>query len=169
MGIVSSSFRFTSVVRDCTAFPPKEGSYVRLVVQRPIRGPSMAGDLALTQTMLVRPQPPEPRKVPPSGRRAVLKTVMAGESPGVQLLNFPPWWANPNGAGLGCDPSVRGFDSPRSPLEARTLVLVECENCGREYEPTQTRWICPHCKWKSTCCEGEPQHEKIEEEDDEES
>jgi hypothetical protein len=36
-------------------------------------------------------------------------------------------------------------------------MLIECLNCGTEYPPTATRWKCPGCGYKDTCCEGEPQ------------
>ncbi len=32
-----------------------------------------------------------------------------------------------------------------------------CGNCGYPYDPTATRWMCPECRWKDTCCEGAPQ------------
>lgn len=31
-----------------------------------------------------------------------------------------------------------------------------CENCGFEFDPVRTRWICPACKLKAHCCEGMP-------------
>jgi Zn finger protein HypA/HybF involved in hydrogenase expression len=34
--------------------------------------------------------------------------------------------------------------------------LVECFECGTEYPPHATRWRCPACGMKDTCCEGEP-------------
>lgn len=36
--------------------------------------------------------------------------------------------------------------------------MIDCENCGADYNPIATRWRCPKCGHKSTCCEGEPQH-----------
>lgn len=40
---------------------------------------------------------------------------------------------------------------------SRTLRdVIECDNCGQQYEPVRTRWLCPHCKFKASCCEGEP-------------
>jgi hypothetical protein len=35
--------------------------------------------------------------------------------------------------------------------------MIPCDNCGQEFEPVRTRWLCPHCKYKASCCEGEPQ------------
>lgn len=32
---------------------------------------------------------------------------------------------------------------------------IECENCGKEYDPVSTRWKCNHCGMKTSCCEGE--------------
>jgi Zn finger protein HypA/HybF involved in hydrogenase expression len=37
------------------------------------------------------------------------------------------------------------------------LEVIDCENCGELFDPVASRWLCPHCHWKSTCCEGEPQ------------
>lgn len=34
---------------------------------------------------------------------------------------------------------------------------LQCENCEKFFDPVATRWRCPHCGHKSTCCEGEPQ------------
>ncbi len=35
--------------------------------------------------------------------------------------------------------------------------MIECDNCHQPFEPVKTRWLCPHCKFKASCCEGEPQ------------
>ncbi|MEP6525950.1 MAG: hypothetical protein ABJA86_02205 [Nocardioidaceae bacterium] len=35
--------------------------------------------------------------------------------------------------------------------------MICCDNCGAEFEPVRTRWLCPYCKFKASCCEGEPQ------------
>ncbi len=35
--------------------------------------------------------------------------------------------------------------------------MIECDNCHELFEPVRTRWLCPHCKYKASCCEGEPQ------------
>ncbi len=34
--------------------------------------------------------------------------------------------------------------------------MIECDNCHRPFEPVATRWLCPHCKFKASCCEGQP-------------
>lgn len=36
------------------------------------------------------------------------------------------------------------------------VLAMICENCEQEYDPVATRWRCPHCGWKASCCEGEP-------------
>lgn len=35
--------------------------------------------------------------------------------------------------------------------------VIICDNCGRVFNPVWTRWLCPVCKFKASCCEGEPQ------------
>jgi rubredoxin len=40
------------------------------------------------------------------------------------------------------------------PLEHK----MECVNCGFEFDPIKYRWLCPHCKFKNSCCEGAPLH-----------
>lgn len=35
--------------------------------------------------------------------------------------------------------------------------MIECLNCGVEYDPVRTRWLCPSCLTKEHCCEGAPQ------------
>ena len=32
--------------------------------------------------------------------------------------------------------------------------MIECENCGWQYDPVATRWRCTACGFKSHCCEG---------------
>lgn len=32
---------------------------------------------------------------------------------------------------------------------------TQCSNCGYPYNPISSRWLCPNCHWKDTCCEGE--------------
>ena len=32
----------------------------------------------------------------------------------------------------------------------------ECLHCGTPFDPIATRWLCPSCRQKSCCCEGEP-------------
>jgi hypothetical protein len=39
---------------------------------------------------------------------------------------------------------------------ARLRHVMECEYCGREFDPISTRWLCPHCHQKANCCEGAP-------------
>jgi len=38
----------------------------------------------------------------------------------------------------------------------RTVCSVSCDYCGREFDPIATRWLCPHCHMKASCCEGAP-------------
>jgi Zn finger protein HypA/HybF involved in hydrogenase expression len=33
---------------------------------------------------------------------------------------------------------------------------MNCENCGERFDPNVTNWLCPKCKTKHHCCEGEP-------------
>lgn len=40
--------------------------------------------------------------------------------------------------------------------------MIECENCHCWFVPEQSRWLCPNCKTKNSCCEGEPQEERKE-------
>ena len=56
----------------------------------------------------------------------------------------------------------------RVPVEAGGLVrplvprmraggrMIECFNCGHPYKPEASRWMCPKCHAKDTCCEGAP-------------
>jgi hypothetical protein len=34
---------------------------------------------------------------------------------------------------------------------------MDCEYCGKAFDPIATRWLCPHCHMKANCCEGAPQ------------
>lgn len=40
--------------------------------------------------------------------------------------------------------------------------MIECDQCGEEYDAVACRWRCPLCGWKASCCEGEPAEEKLE-------
>lgn len=31
-----------------------------------------------------------------------------------------------------------------------------CLSCGAAFDPISTRWLCPTCKYKASCCEGVP-------------
>ena len=33
--------------------------------------------------------------------------------------------------------------------------MIECDNCGRLFDPIARRWLCP-CGMKANCCEGAP-------------
>lgn len=35
-----------------------------------------------------------------------------------------------------------------------------CNVCGYDFDPIATRWMCPHCKAKWSCCEGAPLPER---------
>lgn len=35
--------------------------------------------------------------------------------------------------------------------------MIDCENCRRPFSPEASRWLCPACGAKNSCCEGEPQ------------
>lgn len=35
--------------------------------------------------------------------------------------------------------------------------MIICLNCEQPFEPERSRWLCPTCKAKNACCEGEPQ------------
>lgn len=35
--------------------------------------------------------------------------------------------------------------------------MINCGNCEQGFNPEGSRWLCPHCGWKNSCCEGEPQ------------
>lgn len=38
----------------------------------------------------------------------------------------------------------------------RQLPLAEpytCQHCDSPFDPIRTRYLCPHCKMKNTCCE----------------
>lgn len=34
--------------------------------------------------------------------------------------------------------------------------MINCGRCEAPFEPTATRWLCPHCGYKENCCEGAP-------------
>lgn len=34
-------------------------------------------------------------------------------------------------------------------------AVIQCFNCGFEYDGTRFRWLCPQCGMKDTCCDGE--------------
>lgn len=34
--------------------------------------------------------------------------------------------------------------------------VMECVNCGHEFDPIKYRWLCPTCGVKNSCCEGAP-------------
>lgn len=34
--------------------------------------------------------------------------------------------------------------------------MIECSHCGYVFDPVRSRWLCPQCHNKETCCEGEP-------------
>gem|GEM_PF-6280562 len=36
------------------------------------------------------------------------------------------------------------------------MSSIICWNCEQPFNPDASRWLCPHCKAKSSCCEGEP-------------
>lgn len=45
-----------------------------------------------------------------------------------------------------------------APTEHGAFVsYYQCLSCEREFDPVATRWLCPHCHFKASCCEGEPQ------------
>jgi len=33
---------------------------------------------------------------------------------------------------------------------------LTCANCGYDFDPISSRWLCPRCKWKTPCCDGAP-------------
>lgn len=33
---------------------------------------------------------------------------------------------------------------------------MTCLYCGLDFDPIATRWLCPHCHMKASCCEGAP-------------
>jgi DNA-directed RNA polymerase subunit RPC12/RpoP len=35
-------------------------------------------------------------------------------------------------------------------------IAYLCIACEKPFDPTSHRWLCPHCKWKNSCCEGAP-------------
>lgn len=54
---------------------------------------------------------------------------------------------SPGGASVptASDPALGGDDS-----------VICCAACGTGFDPTRSRWLCPACGWKESCCEGEP-------------
>lgn len=34
--------------------------------------------------------------------------------------------------------------------------MIDCDSCGAMFDPVSTRWLCPNCRYKASCCEGEP-------------
>lgn len=41
-------------------------------------------------------------------------------------------------------------------VAGHTHGVLDCDFCGRPYDPVGTRWLCPHCHMKNTCCDGAP-------------
>lgn len=37
-----------------------------------------------------------------------------------------------------------------------------CDYCGRPFDPIASRWLCPHCHMKSSCCEGSPANQPLQ-------
>lgn len=35
-------------------------------------------------------------------------------------------------------------------------MAIECNNCGNIFLPESSRWLCPCCGLKDSCCDGEP-------------
>lgn len=33
--------------------------------------------------------------------------------------------------------------------------MIFCDNCENPYKPEASRWLCPMCGYKGSCCEGE--------------
>lgn len=33
--------------------------------------------------------------------------------------------------------------------------MIDCGNCEQPFNPEASRWLCPRCGWKNSCCEGE--------------
>lgn len=33
---------------------------------------------------------------------------------------------------------------------------LTCFNCGHEFDPIRTRWLCPRCGYHTPCCDGAP-------------
>jgi len=33
---------------------------------------------------------------------------------------------------------------------------MQCDNCGKDFDPIATRWRCIHCGMKHPCCDGYP-------------
>lgn len=55
-----------------------------------------------------------------------------------------------------CELAEQGMLHQHWPRRPATRHAMECQSCGNEFDPIQTRWLCPHCKFKANCCEGEP-------------
>lgn len=36
--------------------------------------------------------------------------------------------------------------------------MIECDMCHEVFEAVRSRWLCPFCGFKASCCEGEPQY-----------
>lgn len=34
--------------------------------------------------------------------------------------------------------------------------MIDCDACGERFAPVASRWLCPACGFKASCCEGEP-------------
>lgn len=47
------------------------------------------------------------------------------------------------------------YEGTRSRLVAESGAVFVCQNvdCGLPFDPIRTRYLCPHCKTKNTCCE----------------
>lgn len=39
--------------------------------------------------------------------------------------------------------------------------MIECDYCGRWFNPVARRWLC-ECGWKASCCEGAPLPPKVD-------
>lgn len=42
--------------------------------------------------------------------------------------------------------------------------MIECGECGKEFDPIASRWLCPFCGHKESCCEGEASDMKYQNE-----
>ena len=40
-------------------------------------------------------------------------------------------------------------------------AMIECQYCCAEFDPVATRWVCPECHTKNTCCEGAPAMKRL--------
>lgn len=45
--------------------------------------------------------------------------------------------------------------TPAEAVEIRCALGVgfDCQHCGEPFDAIKTRYLCPHCKTKNTCCE----------------